>query len=201
MRKTLATVFLLFAVAIVTPIGVSADPIVYITLLVSVDSSSVSGMSGNLDFQFAPGIPAPLPATAAITDFAGGVISGAPATSGSVTGTLPGSVLIGNSVAGDYFQPFTYGNSLTFTVVLTEMPNLFLGGNTFAFSMFDNGSPLHPVLTTNLADGFAFESTSSGNVNFSKQTKLIVALPEAASSGLAMLGLASLLGFMVRRRV
>jgi hypothetical protein len=189
MKKAVAAALLRTALTL-TPVFASADAI-----LVSVDTSSLAGMGGNLDFQFAPGVPTPLPATATIYGFTGGAVSGAPTTFGSVTGSLPGSLIIDNSAAGDYFQPFTYGDSLSFTLVITEMPNPVLGGNTFAFSMFDSATPLHPMLTTNLVDGFAFEVfTPTVIVNFSHQTTLIVAVPEPASGALLLLGIAGAFG-------
>ena len=190
--KTSATWFLGLAVLWFMPGCTSAT-----VLLVNVNSSSVAGVTGNLEFQFVPGVPAPLPATATISNFQGGTIDGAPATFGPVTGSLSDSLTFTNSALGDYFQPFTYGNSLSFMLVITGMSSPALGASTFAFSMFNNSTPLVPLLTANLTDGFAFEVTDSKVTNFSAQTTIIEPVPEPASSGLIILGIMGLLRFFI----
>jgi hypothetical protein len=91
-----ATALLLLAAA---PAGAA------ISYTVVVDTGSVSGTSGFLDFQFNPGNATTQAATATITNFTGGTLSGAPQISGNVSGTLPGTITFANSTAlNEYFQ-------------------------------------------------------------------------------------------------
>ena len=112
MRKTaliLATVCLCFA-------GVaSADSATYV---ISVNPSSIAGTSGSLDFQFNPGAMSQA-ADVQVLGFTSDGSLGAAATTGDVSGTLPGTVSFDNgTVFNDYFTGFTYGNTLTFDVNL-----------------------------------------------------------------------------------
>lgn len=200
MKKTSFFALIWFAVAFFLPAVVSAD---IISFGVTVDSSSLAGTAGNLEFQFAPGLPTPLPATATIHDFAGATLTGAPVTSGSVSGSLLSSVIINNSSAGDYYQPVAYGSSLSFTLSINETLNPASGGNIFAFSMFGNAVPPNPVLTTNLTDGFAFTLALPGSggstlTNYSAQTVVKVIVPEPASALLLLVGVALIFSLIHR---
>lgn len=181
----------------------SADPITYV---VNVNTSSLSGLgTGGIDFQFNPGGTSS-PASLEIQNFTSdGALVGTPSVTGDVTGTLPAMLTFVNDTPfNDYFQNFTFGNSLAFDVIfLPGAPNpLATDGSTFAFSLFSDIAGTVPALTSNPA-GFALsidlnlDGTTTSNI-FSDQ---VTATPEP--NGLVLLGSALALGLFVaglRRR-
>ena len=130
------------------------------TYQVYVNTAAIAGQSGYLDFQFNPGNNAQA-AFAEVMNFSssGGSLSGSPVTAGTVNGNLPGTVTIVNTGAwDDYFEGFTFGNQIHFSVrldgpALTSPDGTAGGGSDFAFSMFaaDQVTPL----LTNDPNGFA----------------------------------------------
>jgi len=95
----------------------SADLITYD---VTVNTSSISGTVGSLDFNFNPGPLITQSASLQILDFSGnGTLAGSPLLTGDVSGTLPATVTFDNgSVFNDYFEGFTFGTKLSFDVSL-----------------------------------------------------------------------------------
>jgi hypothetical protein len=164
MRATMlrpAQILCAFAALVVLATPVSATTIYFVT----VDSSSVSGNLGFLDFQFNPGNGTSQLATAMITGFAGGTFSGSPSVTGDgdVSGTLPGTLTMDNGTAlNEYFQSFTYP-ATTFSFLLTlsgpalDTPNgTSTAGSTFGLGLYDSGQ--NPILTDQGATtGFAGE--------------------------------------------
>src|SRR6185369_8428808 len=88
-------------------ISLNATPVSY---QVNVNTVSLSGTTGNVDFQYNPGPGTTDPSFITIDFFTpGGGLFGAPFTVGGVTGILPGAVTINNSGAfNDYFQGITF---------------------------------------------------------------------------------------------
>src|SRR5580693_8574574 len=88
---------------------------------VAVDTSSISGTSGSLDFNFNPG---PLSSQFALADSlnftSDGSLAVSPILTGDVSGgPLPSTVTFDNGGAlNDYFQGFTFGSTLMFEVRL-----------------------------------------------------------------------------------
>ena len=159
----------------------------------TVNTSSLAGTVGNLEFQFTPGDPAPLPAIGAIESFSGGRFVGTPSTYGLVSGILPATVTFSNSTASDFYQSFIYGQSLTFRALIYETLSPTGGGNQFGFSMFDNVALPNPVLTTDLVNGFAFTAgfPSQGfavSTNYSPEVAAVFFTPEPGSGLLLLLG-------------
>lgn len=181
---------------------VSADSTTY---TITVNTSSVAGSAGSLDFQFNPGALSQA-ADASILAFATDGTLGAPAMTGDVTGALPGDITFDNGTAlNDYFTGFTYGNALTFDVslfgpALTSPNGTATSGSAFAFSMFSDGAGTIPALTTDTTDGFAvtvnvnLDGTTTLE-NFSTQTTTgkVVTTPEPGSFLLVEMGLLGLL--------
>jgi hypothetical protein len=185
---------------------------------VTVDSSSISGTAGSLDFNFNSGPLVTQAATLQILDFTGGTlvtgpcVSGGPCPTGDVSGTLPGTVSFDNGSAfNDYFQDFTYGSSLSFELdfggpAINSPDGISTSGSTFAFSMFSDAAGMMPALTTDLTDGYAatidVNLDGSTTVNdFSIQTT-ISQVPEPGSLALlstAVTGM-GLLAVLQRRR-
>jgi hypothetical protein len=120
----------------------TADVIYFVT----VDTTAIGGTAGNIDFQFNPGGPSTQAAFASISLFSssGGTLTGAPSTIGDVTGTLPANVTIANtSTLNDYFQPFTFGTSFQFQLLLggpaINSPNgTSTSGSSFALSLLNS---------------------------------------------------------------
>jgi len=96
------------ALVLLSACSAAAGPISY---LVTVDTSSVNGNSGFLDFQFNSD-PTSQAASAAISSFnaVGGTLGAGPLP-GPLTFTIPGN--------NDNFQPFTYGTSFSFVLSLS----------------------------------------------------------------------------------
>jgi hypothetical protein len=139
-----------FVLLLVCSGAIRASPITY---QVTIDTSAISGMSGFLDFDFAPG-PGAQTAFVAITGWSPlGSLTGTPQVNGGVTGALLGTLMIDNSTQfNDYFQGFQYGSSIHFQLLLGGpallSPNgTSPSGSTFAFGLWDSTGTV-PLLTT-----------------------------------------------------
>jgi hypothetical protein len=160
-----------------------ADPALLVP--VTINTSSIAGTSGSLDFNFNPG---PFTSQAASLEILNlttdGTLNGAPFLTGDVSGgPLPTNVLFDNgTVFNDYFQDFTYGDELSFDVLftgpaVTSPDGTSTSGSTFAFSMYSDPSGVNPVLTSDSINGFAFTTgvNLDGTVtptNYSSQTNI-----------------------------
>ncbi len=125
---------------------------------VNVDTSSIQGASGFLDFQLNPQqSPLPTPPAQAVTVEANGFASNGllgsilPPTIGEVSGQLPNQLTLMNSAPiNDFTQAFAYGSYINFDVLISgdavTNPNNGSLGSGFLFSLLD--SNLNPLLTT-----------------------------------------------------
>src|ERR1022692_81426 len=197
---------------------VSAD----ITYDVTVDTSSISGTAGSLDFNFNPGPLAPTQAASLqILNFTsdGSLVNCAANVqgfcgSGDVSGTLPGTLTFDNGAGfNDYFDGFTFGSTLSFAVdlygpALVSPDGVSASGSAFAFSIFSDTGGTVPTLTTDTADGFAtivdvnLDGSTTVN-NSSSQTSIspvgpVSAVPEPNS--VVLLGTVMILGLVLRLR-
>src|SRR6266481_5678608 len=179
--------------------GVQAGPITY---SVVVNTGSISGQSGNVDFQFNPGCGLSDPAFVTISAFSSnGTLAGTPALAGGATGTLPPLVTIHNTSGfNDYSDAFTFGSFLSFLVrldgaALTAPSGTATAGSVFAFSLF-NSDFSAALLTTDTVNGVLVQADvdTRGKVtitNFGAPgTTSVTALPEPDSASLVMLALA-----------
>ena len=161
-----------------------------ITFQVNVDTSSVSGTAGSLDFQFNPGPLAPV--QAAFLDVASfssdGTLTPPASPIGDVSGTLPATITFDNGTGfNDYFEGFTFGSNLSFDVTIYGSglgpPNKpGKSGSTFAFSMFSDAGGTTPALTTDTTDGFAViidVNVNGGTTVTDLSTETTVNLPAA----------------------
>jgi PEP-CTERM motif-containing protein len=132
-----------------------ASPITYAVL---VDTSSIAGVSGNVDFQFNPGALITDPAFVTISMFVSdGTLAGVPVRLGDVTGTLPDVTIRNTTAFNDYTDGFTFGSFLSFRVrfdgtALTTPSPIATSGSTFAFSLF-NSDFSSALLTSDAVNG------------------------------------------------
>jgi hypothetical protein len=192
----------------------------FITYNVSIDASTLNGQSGYLDFEFNPGGAGAGSATAAVADFSpgGNLLPSAPlnSVSGDVTGSLPGTLTLGNSTAfNDYFEGFTYDTTISFDVTLSGPAVGGPGGtvgSSFAFSLYDSTGTM-PLLTTDRngsvatldlnpdgsTTGLTFPATPGGSPAATVTPLAPPAVPEPSTLSLALLGGAG--GCLLRRRI
>jgi hypothetical protein len=134
-----------------------------ITYDVTINTSSIAGTEGSLDFNFSPGLLQTQAASLQILGFSSdGSLAGSPDLTGDVSGTLPSTVTFDNGTGfNDYFEGFTYTSTLSFDLslygpALSSPDGVSTSGSTFAFSMFSDSAGTIPVLTNDMTDGFAF---------------------------------------------
>lgn len=129
--------------------------------LVTVDTSSVNGQTGAIDLQFNAGALTSENACVTISNFSSdGTLGTAPAPTSTVTGTLDTSLTINNGPGGcstpavtytsstvnEYTQPITFGNTLSFFVVLNgpgvtaPVPGTYNSGSSFGVAFTDGGA-------------------------------------------------------------
>lgn len=186
-----------------------------ITYDVSVNTSSISGIAGSVDFQFNPGPLVTQAASLQILNFtSNGTLAGGPVLTGDVAGTLPGTLTFDNGTAfNDYFEGFTYGSTLSFQAslygpALSAPDGTSTSGSTFAFSMFSDAAGTMPALTADTTEGFAFTidvnlDGTTTVTNFSAQTTVVPAtapptVPEPGTLVLMAVGIGIWLVFAFR---
>ena len=132
-----------------------------VTYSVAVDTATLAGTTGSLDFNFEPGPFGSLPATVQIRRFGGDGSPSGPATiTGDADGSLPSDLQFDNGTGyNDYFQAFTFGSLLSFDIMLSgpalDAATGNASGSTFAFSIFSDTDGTMPALTSNTIDGYA----------------------------------------------
>jgi hypothetical protein len=156
-----------------------------VTYNITVDTSSINGTSGSLDFNFNPGPLITQAASVQIVNLAtDGSFVGGPSSIGNVSGNLPATVTLANGTPfNDYFQGFTFGSTLSFGIslfgpALSAPDGTSTSGSAFAFSMFSDAAGTTPVLTTDTTNGFAV----TVGVNLDGSTTLTNFIPGAAAT-------------------
>ncbi len=204
------TLFLILALLLGAVGSVRADGVTY---SVSVNTSSVSGTAGSLDFQFNSGPTMTQFATLQISNFAtdGTLDPGGPALIGDVSGALPGTVSFDNAGGfNDYFTGFTFGTTLSFLVNLSgpavnSPDGVSTSDSTFGFSMFSDPSAVNSILT-NDPNGFAFttdinlDGSTTPTNNSMQLTAAPVGTVSAPEPGTMLLLTAGLVGFGLFRK-
>jgi hypothetical protein len=157
-----------------------ADQIFY---EVTVDTHTISGITGFVDFSFNPATgTTPQFAFGEILNFAGGTLMGPPSLTGDVSGALPGIVVLNNDTpVNDYNQGFLFGPSTFFNVLIAgpalTNPGPFTGVTTFAFDLFNS------IGTNLLASGplFTVDINAGGNTTLTVNSSAVTITPEPAS--------------------
>jgi hypothetical protein len=154
----------------------------FIAYEVTVDTSSISGQYGYLDFQFNPGSSTAAAATATITNFStNGILNpNDPAnndpnnTFGHWSGSLTSNsnpLTLYNDADTEFFEGFSYGSRISFEVTLSgnAIGSQANGtGTAFAFSLYDN-TTYNPLLTTD-PNGSVITLSVNGNGSTSVET-------------------------------
>jgi hypothetical protein len=139
--------FLLARVAIVA-VFLSATPAYATPILVTVDTSALSGIVADLAFDLIDG--GPPGNTVTISGFTTNGTLGASSSTGVVTGTFPGAVTLADtSFFSEYLQQVTLGNSFSFVFDTTGNapgPTSFPDG--FSFFILDHTTGLSLVTTS-----------------------------------------------------
>lgn len=175
---------------------------------VKVNTPTLVGDPGYVDFQFNSGGADADAGSATITLFSGAT-PGTDFPIGDVTGSLPGTVTINNTPGlNDLFQAVTFGSEILFRVtidgpVLNSFDPLSTSGSTFTFSMFADDQ-VTPLLTNDPA-GFALTidvgPLGALTVNDLSQRGVIelAEVPEPSTAALLLTG-AALIAARLRRR-
>jgi PEP-CTERM motif len=177
------------------------------TYLVEVNTASIEGTSGYLDFQFNPANSSALAATTAVTNFrTDGTVGSQVYQFGDASGTLPGVLSFGNGTAlNELTFAFTYGTSASFDVTLSQSA-AGGSGSTFALALLDgDGGPYSngpATVTITIKPDGSTSGTAYPPNNGVGPTASVMPVPEPSTLVSAGLGLATLLGWnQVRRRL
>lgn len=178
---------------------------------VTVDTHTLAGTTGSVDFNFNPGLSTSQAASVEVFNLVGSSASGPSFTVGEVVGEIPMTLTFDNAAAlNDYFQGLTFGQSLSFGLrffgpALENPDGQSSSGSTFAFSLFSDAAGTLPVLTSNGLEGFALtvdvntDGTTSVH-NFSAQLSVLPTVTSVPEPGtLPLLTLAGV-AVALRRR-
>lgn len=174
---------------------------------IRVDTATLLGSDGYLDFQFNPGSVPASAATAIVSDVTGVTWRpDAPTVEGSVTGNLPGTLTFGNStILNAYLTPVSFGSLFSFSLVLDGI--IGSGAATaFSLALLDNAynpqlttDPEGRVLTLNrYPDGVIAIATYDRDATGAPSVVSVTAIPEPPVVLLLGAGL-GLLGIVLRR--
>ena len=173
------------------------------TFFVSIDTSTVSGVTGSLFFFYGPGLAPVDPATATITGFSGGTLGAVLIPGG--TGVLPATLTMDNSAPVSYQQAITFGSKISFFLSLTgpavsnPSPGA-IGGTDLALFLLDAGDGPLPI---DDSDGQVLDASivpNTGQTSIAGQPVVTsVLLPEPGSMLLLLSGV-GMVGWRLRRR-
>ncbi len=208
MRKQLFTLSL-FAGTLLLSTGVMNASTFY---NVTVNTSTLAGTTGSIDFQFNPGVGSFQSATALINDFSGGTGGTQTIYGSGVSGGPANSPITITNTAGqdnEVLDTYTFGNSLNFSVnfsgpAITSPDGSNTAGSEFAFFIYSDPAGNNSALTSD-PNGIAVsvslspEGTLSDNVpsTFAQVNNT----PEPATFGLLALSLLAVAFLAIRRRV
>jgi hypothetical protein len=176
-----------------------------------VNTTSIAGTVGDIDFNFGPSFNSP-DATAVISMWmSDGTLSGVPSTSGTTAGVLPADVtmkIIGGT-GSDYFHDFTFGTSLMFNLALnfdSPTPGTFTTDDTFGLALYDGMSM--PLLANGSQGDFIFSvdmhpdgSYTTHDASSNGQLTISSSVPEPSTWTLFGAGLLGVAFPLYRRRI
>lgn len=164
---------------------------------VTLNTTTLKTVVGNLDFQFSPGPSSPN-ASLQISGFTtNGTLAGTATDAGGGAGALPGTLTIANSGSfNDVFQGITFGTTLSFIATFSGAATSATFGSTFAFSLYD-AAGANTLLGTN-SDGSVLDilANPNGTQTITSGSPAVTATPAPVpeSSGALSLGLLLLFG-------
>jgi hypothetical protein len=173
------------------------------TFFISMDTSTISGVTGSLFFSYGPGLAPVDSATATISGFSGGTLGSVIFPGG--TGVLPATLTMDNSAPVNYQQAITFGNKISFFVALTgpavSNPSAgAIGGTDLALFLLDGSDGPLPI---DDPDGLVLDvsiAPNTGQISVTGQPVVTsVLLPEPGSMLLLLSGMV-LVGSRLRRR-
>lgn len=178
-----------------------------VTYSAAIDTSTLAGMTGSLDFNFEPGPFGSRPATLQIHRFNGdGSPSGLATLTGDAGGSLPSDLQFDNGTGyNDYFQAFTFGSLLSFDIMLSgpalDSASGNNSGSTFAFSIFSNTNGTMPALTSNTIDGYAItvDINADGSTTLRNYTQSPTSVTPELPTG-TLVATATILAAIFRRK-
>jgi hypothetical protein len=196
MKKLLASTLFLFAAAANLPASVIYQ--------FAVNTSSLSGQTGYVDFNLAPGSFPASPVTAVVSGFSTDAVFN-PANvilSGDASGDLSLNLALDNGTNfNDAFQPVTFGNFVDFELILSGpgVDTPASNGSIFGFSLYDSAG-INPLLTDS-TDGSVAGVTIDSNDGVQAYTNppaagvpsvaSVTSVPEPGTCLLVSLGLAA----------
>ena len=173
---------------------------------VLIDTTSLSGSTGQMAFDFIDGDPASNTATISGFTTDGTLVFPATEDGGPISGTLPGPVTIeDDSFFNELLQPITFGNTISFSVELTTNRTFSLFPDSFSFFLLDDFLLLlFPTSDPTFADSLFFvdiDGSAAGAISSFVATgpptvtwsvTQAAAAPEPSTLFLLFLGFASL---------
>lgn len=170
---------------------------------VTVDTRSIAGTTGYVDFQLNPADLSAPEVGASILDWAGSItLLGAPIVEGSVTGSLPETVQLGNSTAfNDYFHEVEFGDTISFLVEFTGNSPLPASlGTSFALALY-GADAVSPLLSDDISGSLIRFELASGDPSYQAFTSLaqVTPVPLPAAAWLLLSGLTGLISVSRRR--
>lgn len=179
---------------------------------ISIGTAPLSGVAGTLAFDFIDG-DGIVDNTISIENFASDATLSSGIVTGSVSGSLPGTVTLSDgSFFNELLVPATFGSSISFTIDYTNV-----GGtppDAFTFFLLDD-TAIDSLVTTNLSGNALLEidmnGNSAGSVNLASNISPTVTVstnsglppppvPEPSSFLLAASGISTIIGIRKNRR-
>lgn len=179
------------------------------TLDVSVSTAGLSGVTGELVFDFTDG--GPPPNSVMVQDFMTDGTLGSSSSTGSVAGALPGTVTLSDaSIFSEFVAGFTFANAISFRLTTTDNAPA-PGSSPDEFSLFlRDSSGMNSLITTNDPTGLntlltfdidgspggsptVFDVSSPNGVSASIMAASVTGVPEPGAFVLVAFGAAGLL--------
>lgn len=171
--------------------------------LVTVDTSSLAGTDGYVNFQFNPADLTAPAAEASILQWVGSTtLLDAPLVEGNVTGALPSTVTMNNGTAfNDYFQSAQFGDALSFIVQFSGNVSPSTLGTSFALALYA-ADGVTPLLTDDISGSLVRFELSATGIDYlaNSSAAQVTPVPLPAAAWLLLSGIVTLTGATRSRR-